>query len=91
MSITTKVALRSIIIFCGCKAIVKAAVSVRSFVDATPNKVGKYKTTCFKMRFSRASASSNNGKVSFTDDHPFDINFNVWGFNVGYLQSTNEA
>ena len=63
--------------------------AMQNFVDATPNKSGDYQALRFKMKINRESALSNDGQVSFTDDHPFGINFDAWGFRVGYLQSTD--
>ena len=64
--------------------------SMQNFVDAQPNKHSNYKSMRFKMKIDRKNTSSNDGndgRVSFSSDHPHDNSFNVWGFNVGYLQS----
>ena len=61
--------------------------SMQNFVAAEPNKVENYQTTRFKMKISRDNMSSNGGRVSFSDDHPFSISFKAFGYNVGYLQS----
>ena len=68
--------------------------SMQNFVDAKPNKHGNYKSMRFKMKIDRKNTSSNDGndgRVSFSSDHPHDNSFNVWGFNVGYLQSMGGA
>ena len=65
--------------------------SMQNFVDAKPNKHSNYELMRFKMKINRENASSNDGRVSFSDDHPFDGSFNIWGFNTGYLQSSNSG
>ena len=61
--------------------------SMQNFVDAKPNKHSNYQRVRFKMKINRENQSSNSGRVSFSDDHPFSISFKAFGYNVGYLQS----
>ena len=61
--------------------------SMQNFVDAKPYKHSNYQRMRFKMKINRENQSSNNARVSFSDDHPFSIGFKVFGYNVGYLQS----
>lgn len=65
--------------------------SMQNFVGALPDNSKDYHTSRFTMKISRENSNSNDGRVSFSDGHPFDISFNVWGFRVGYLQSSSGA
>jgi len=60
--------------------------SMQNFVDAKPNKVGKYQTTRFKMKISRDNLLSNTGEISFSNDHPHGASFEFWT-QADYLRS----
>ena len=61
--------------------------SMQNFVDAKADKDSNYQLMRFKMKIDRKNESSNDGRVSFSEDHPSDVSFNVSGFKVCCLQS----
>ena len=63
--------------------------SIQNFVDATASGTENYRSTRFKMQIIRETSSSDTGKVKFSDEHPFNLSLNVFGFLRDVLQSNS--